>query len=150
MLRRLEHTLEPWVYYLIMPIFALGNAGVALSGEMTATAFGSAATITFGVIIGLAVGKQLGVTLFSWMAVKAGWADLPGNVDWLQMYGVAWLTGIGFTMALFIANLAFTDTMLLNSAKIGILLASTIAGLGGWAVLSYAHRRKDRARQVRG
>lgn len=142
-LRRLEHALDPWVYFVILPIFALGNAGVVLSGEMATTAFGSASAITVGVIVGLVLGKQVGVTLFSWIAVEMGWADLPGDVNWTQLYGVAWLTGIGFTMSLFIANLAFADQMLLDSAKIGILLASTISGLGGWVVLTYVSGAED-------
>lgn len=133
-LQRLEHTLHPWVAFFIMPVFALANAGVVLSGDMLGVAFGS--TVTLGVILGLVVGKQLGVTLFAWGAVRLGWAEMPAGVTWRQLYGVAWLTGIGFTMSLFIAGLAFGDPVLLDSAKIGILAASLLSGLGGWILLT--------------
>lgn len=133
-LSRLEHALLPWVSFFIMPVFALANAGVTLSGDMLTTAFSS--TITLGIILGLVLGKQIGVMLFTWGAVKLGWAALPTNVTWRQLYGVAWLTGIGFTMSLFIANLALGEPVLLDSAKIGILTASLISGLGGWLMLA--------------
>ena len=137
-LERLEHALHPWVGFFIMPVFALANAGVGLSGEMLGLAFGS--TITLGVIAGLVLGKQIGVTLFAWLAVRIGWAELPGNVGWRQVYGVAWLTGIGFTMSLFIAGLAFDSQVSLDSAKIGILAASLISGIGGWILLTRGSR----------
>lgn len=135
-LERLEHALHPWVGFFIMPVFALANAGVVLNGEMLSLAFGS--TITLGIIAGLVLGKQLGVSLFAWLAVRLGWAELPENVSWRQVYGVAWLTGIGFTMSLFIAGLAFGDPVALDSAKIGILAASLISGIGGWILLARA------------
>lgn len=133
---RLEHTLHPWVAYFIMPVFALANAGVILSGDMLGQAFGS--TVTLGVIVGLVIGKQLGVTLFAWAAVRLGWAAMPARVTWRQLYGVAWLTGIGFTMSLFIGGLAFDNPLLLDNAKIGILTASLLSGLGGWLLLARA------------
>jgi NhaA family Na+:H+ antiporter len=138
-LERLEHALHPWVGFFIMPVFALANAGVVLSGEMLSLAFGS--TITLGIIAGLVLGKQLGVGLFAWLAVRLGWAELPKNVTWGQVYGVAWLTGIGFTMSLFIAGLAFEEAVALDSAKIGILVASLISGIGGWILLTRASAR---------
>lgn len=137
-LTRMEHGLHPWVAFLILPIFALANAGVSLSGDMLTAAFGSA--VTLGVILGLVAGKQLGVTLFAWFAVRMNWAELPAGVTWRQVYGVAWLTGIGFTMSLFIGGLAFEDVLLLDSAKIGIIAASLISGLGGWLLLAGAQR----------
>ena len=133
-LQRLEHSLHPWVAFFIMPVFALANAGVALSGDALAAAFGS--TVTIGVILGLVLGKQLGVTLFAWGAVRVGWAEMPADVTWRQLYGVSWLTGIGFTMSLFIGGLAFADAALLDNAKIGILAASLISGIGGWLLLA--------------
>ena len=133
-LERLEHMLHPWVAFFIMPVFALANAGVGLSGDMLGVAFGS--TITLGIIAGLVLGKQIGVTLFAWLAVRLGWAEMPANVSWRQLYGVAWLTGIGFTMSLFIGSLAFADPVALDSAKIGILAASLISGIGGWLLLA--------------
>lgn len=143
-LARLEHLLHPWVAFFIMPVFALANAGVVLSGDMLGMAFGSA--VTWGVILGLVLGKQLGVMLFAWIAVKNGWAIMPTGVTWRQIYGVAWLTGIGFTMSLFIGGLAFDTALLLDSAKIGILVASLLSGIGGWLLLrssSKAHVQMD-------
>jgi NhaA family Na+:H+ antiporter len=126
--RILEHQLHPWVTFVIVPLFALANAGVYLGGDLIAALTNP---ITLGVIIGLVLGKQIGVTLFSWLAVRTGLAAMPDGVTWLQIYGVSWLTGIGFTMSLFIANLAFIDASFLDMAKVGILAASLIAGTIG-------------------
>jgi NhaA family Na+:H+ antiporter len=126
--RILEHQLHPWVTFVIVPLFALANAGVDLGGNLTAALTNP---IALGVIIGLVLGKQIGVTLFSWLAVRTGLATKPAGVNWLQIYGVSWLAGIGFTMSLFIANLAFIDASLLDMAKVGILAASLIAGTIG-------------------
>ncbi|MBC8870106.1 MAG: Na+/H+ antiporter NhaA [Planctomycetes bacterium] len=137
-LQRLEHKLYPWVTFFIMPVFALANAGVTIDG-------GAAGSLTnavaFGIIAGLVIGKQVGITLFSWLAVKAGFAELPSGLTWLHVYGIGWLGGIGFTMSLFVANLAFGDSALLSVAKVGILTASLIAGIGGWVVLSRCKKR---------
>jgi NhaA family Na+:H+ antiporter len=89
------------------------------------------------VIVGLVVGKQVGITLFSWLAIRLGVASLPRGVTWRQLYGAAWLGGIGFTMSIFIANLAFGGTALLPIAKMGILLASLTAGTVGWFILAF-------------
>jgi NhaA family Na+:H+ antiporter len=127
-LQRLEHGLHPWVAFCIMPIFALANAGVELGAE-----FVEALTqpVTLGVMIGLVAGKQIGITMFSWLAVRSGMASLPAGVSWRHIYGAAVLGGIGFTMSLFIASLAFDDAGTLAMAKAGILLASLIAGVAG-------------------
>lgn len=130
-LERMEHGLAPWVNYLIMPIFALANAGVSFAGG---SAPGGSA-VTLGIILGLVVGKPIGITLFSWLAVKFKLADLPGSADWGQVVGVGTLCGIGFTMSLFIGGLAFEDPAFLKSAKIGILAASTVAAILGTALL---------------
>ena len=132
-LLRLEHGLHPWVAFVIMPVFALANAGVAFTGDV-ASMF--AHPVTIGVMLGLVLGKQLGVTLFAWLSVRLGLAVLPEGVTWRQIYGAAWLCGIGFTMSIFIAGLAFADPALLDFAKVGIFAASLISGLGGWLVLS--------------
>lgn len=132
-LERLEHGLAPWVSYLIMPIFALANAGVTFAGE---SAPGGSA-ITLGIVLGLVLGKPLGITVFSWLAVRLKVADLPGDADWLQVLGVGGLCGIGFTMSLFIGGLAFEDAAYLKSAKLGILAASTVAAIFGTAVLLF-------------
>lgn len=130
-LQRLEYELHPWVAYAIMPLFALANAGVAL-GSGFATVFDP---VSLGVIFGLILGKQIGITLLSWLVVKSKLADLPEGVNWRHIYGVSWLAGIGFTMSLFISSLAFGPTSLLETAKIGILIASLIAGVVGILIL---------------
>jgi NhaA family Na+:H+ antiporter len=133
-LQRLEHTLHPYVSFLIMPIFALANAGVSLSGNPLELLSNP---VTLGIIFGLVIGKQAGIFSFVYIAVKSGWAELPPKVSKMQIYGVSCLAGIGFTMSLFIAGLAFTDEELLTSAKFGILIASFISGIVGYVVLRY-------------
>jgi Na+:H+ antiporter, NhaA family len=134
-LQRLEHVLHPWVAFAIVPLFALANAGVRVEGEL-GEALGN--QVTLGVVLGLVLGKQLGVSLGAWLAVRSGVADLPAGVAWRHIYGAGWLAGIGFTMSLFVADLAFADpgeAVLLIAAKLGILVASIIAGVGGWLIL---------------
>ncbi|MCB9450138.1 MAG: Na+/H+ antiporter NhaA [Anaerolineaceae bacterium] len=131
-LQRLEHNLAPWVSFFIMPVFALANAGVALTGDIGATLSQST---TLGVIIGLVIGKPLGIMLFSWLAVRFNLADKPADVTWRHLHAVGWLAGVGFTMSLFIAGLAFDGTALLPLAKTGILVASLLAGVIGFALL---------------
>ncbi len=133
---RMEHALHGWVSFLIMPLFAFANAGVRFVGTDIGAALTS--TVTIGVILGLVLGKQIGVMLFSWLSVKLQLAEMPEGSTWRQFYGMSMLAGIGFTMSLFVSNLAFTDAAMLDSAKMGILLASLIAGVGGWIVLSRA------------
>jgi NhaA family Na+:H+ antiporter len=134
-LQRLEHGLHPWVAFFIMPVFALANAGVELGAGFVEAL---TAQVTLGVIVGLVAGKQIGITLFSWLAVRAGWASLPKGVSWQHIYGAAVLGGIGFTMSLFIAGLAFDDSETLAMAKAGILLASLLAGVSGYWFLRRA------------
>ena len=131
-LLRLEHGLHGVVSYAIMPIFAFANAGVALSGAGALLLD----RVAIGVMAGLLIGKPLGVMLFSWITVKAGWAELPAGASWRLVFGVGWLAGIGFTMSLFVGSLAFGESPLFDAAKVGILLGSAIAGLVGWRVLS--------------
>lgn len=138
-LQRLEHTLALPVAYVIMPIFALANAGVALAGDLGAQL---ASPVSLGIILGLVLGKQLGVLLFSWLAVRSGLTELPQGVTWRHIYGVAWLAGIGFTMALFINGLAFAGSPLQDTAKIGILVASVISGVGGYMLLRTTPARR--------
>ncbi len=134
-LERLEHGIAPWVAFLIMPIFALSNAGVPLAGSAGAL---SESAVAPGVALGLLVGKPVGITAAAWLAVRAGVAELPSGVSWRVLHGAAWLGGIGFTMALFIAGLAFSGTALLAPAKLAILGASVIAAVVGWTVLRTA------------
>lgn len=132
-LQRIEHELHNWVAFLIIPIFALANAGVHLGGNLGA-AFGD--RVTLGIILGLVIGKPIGITLFAWLSVRMNLADLPGGVTWRAIRGVSLLGGIGFTMSLFIAGLAFPGAPQLNEdAKIGIFVASLIAGIAGFLVL---------------
>lgn len=132
-LERLERMVHPWVSYLVLPVFALMNAGVALSGEFIRQAFTS--SVTLGVMLGLIVGKTVGVTGFAWLAVRLGWAALPGGVGWRHIMGAAMIGGVGFTVALFITGLAFTEKGLVEEAKVGVLSASFIAALGGYLFL---------------
>lgn len=131
-LQRLEHSLQPWVTLGIMPLFALANAGVSLTGDMVGAL---THPVPLGIALGLILGKQLGITGLSWLAVQAGLARLPEGVTWRQIYGVSWLGGVGFTMSLFIAGLAFGESQLLPLAKLGVLSASLLAGVAGWLIL---------------
>jgi NhaA family Na+:H+ antiporter len=131
-LLKFEDKLHSLVAFVIMPLFALSNAGVPVGGAL-GEAFAS--PITWGVIIGLVIGKPIGITAFSWLAVRLGLAELPHGVNWRGIIGTSLLGGIGFTMALFVASLAFNSAAMLDHAKLGILSASTVAGIVGWLVL---------------
>jgi len=139
-LSRMEHKLHPWVTFLILPLFALANAGVTIQGG---TLF--VPGLTLGIVFGLLFGKQLGITLFAWFAVRLGLASLPEDVRWTHVYATAWLGGIGFTMSLFIAGLAFTTPALLDASKLAILTASILSGVGGWLLLVGASRKRSTA-----
>lgn len=131
-LRRLEHALHPIVTFVIMPIFALANAGVTFDARLIGEIF---QPVSLGIIIGLVLGKQIGITFFSWLAVQLGIASMPDGITIKSIYAVSWLGGIGFTMSLFIAALAFEGNDLLMNAKLAILTASTIAGIVGYLIL---------------
>lgn len=131
-LHQLEIALHPWVTYFILPLFALANAGVVVAGDVLSHL---ALPVSVGVIAGLVMGKQVGISLSTWLAVKARFAVLPSGITWRQIYGVSWLGGIGFTMSLFIASLAFEGTPSLSVAKIGILTASVIAAMVGLLIV---------------
>ena len=133
-LLRLEHKLHGVVAFFIMPIFALANAGVSFGGAGMSGAFTDRAVL--GVFFGLVIGKPIGIFLFSWLAVRFRIADLPFGADWRHVAGVGALGGIGFTMALFIAALAFGEGAKLELAKMGILAGSLVAGLLGWLLLA--------------
>lgn len=130
-LLRWEHALQPWVAFAVMPIFALANAGVSLASSGGATLFDP---VPLGVALGLLLGKPIGITLFSWLAVRLGVSSLPAYVNWPRLHAAAWLGGIGFTMSLFIAGLAL-DGPALNAAKIGLLVGSLVAGVVGSVML---------------
>jgi NhaA family Na+:H+ antiporter len=131
-LDRIEHALNPWVAFFIVPAFALANAGVELGGDTLASAFGEG--ITWGVAAGLFLGKPAGILLGTWIAVRLG-AELPRRVRWDGVLGIGAVAGIGFTVALFVAHLAYADEALLTDAKVGILAGSIASGLVGYALL---------------
>jgi NhaA family Na+:H+ antiporter len=135
---KLEDKLHGLVAFGIMPLFALANAGVRVAGGSLSVL---ASPIVLGIVLGLVVGKPIGITLFSWLSSRAGVAALSGDATWAALHGVSWLGGIGFTMSLFIADLAFAETPHLDEAKLGILIASTIAGVAGWAILNRTFNR---------
>ena len=135
-LHRLEHGLHPWVAFLIIPIFGFANAGVSFAGLGLST-LGQA--VPLGIMLGLFLGKQIGVFGFGWLAIRAGLADLPARASWAQFYGIALLCGIGFTMSLFIGLLAFpASEALQDQTKIGVLAGSLLSGICGWLLLRLA------------
>lgn len=139
-LLRMEHELHPFVAYAIMPIFALANAGVVL-GEGIGTALTS--SVCLGIMFGLILGKQIGVFALTALAVKSGIGQLSPDTTWRQIYGTSWLAGIGFTMSLFIANIAFEeDLQSLHYAKVGILAGSLVSGIVGFVVLRLSVRQQ--------
>lgn len=136
-LQHLEHKLHGWVAYFIMPIFALANAGIAFSAGMQLDT-----ALIFTIAVTLFVGKCIGISFFSFIAVKLGLAELPDQVNAWQIFGVSILAGVGFTMSIFIANLAFTgDVVLVDSAKIGILAGSLVSGMAGALILKFSGKQ---------
>ncbi|MBE7177165.1 MAG: Na+/H+ antiporter NhaA [Mucilaginibacter polytrichastri] len=131
-LQKIEHTLHPWVAYVIMPLFALANAGITIGGDFIK---GVSDPVSIGVILGLVIGKFTGVFSFTWVMIKSGLSAMPGDANWRHIAGVATLAGIGFTMSLFVSSLAFTDNANIEHAKYGILIASVIAGSAGYFIL---------------
>lgn len=127
-LQKLEIGLHPWVTFLVIPLFALSNAGVVIGSNFFSDLMNP---VTIGIVVGLIAGKFIGVTLFTWILVKLKVAGLPENATWTHIMGVACLAGVGFTMSLFVTNLAFESVQLVEQAKYGILLASLIAGVLG-------------------
>lgn len=136
---RLAEILHPWTSYVIIPIFALANAGIELSGEALRAALAS--PITVGVVAGLVVGKLVGISLFMWVAVRLGAARLPEDTTWRQVAGMAAIAGIGFTVSIFVSGLAYDDPALVEQAKIGVLAASALAAAIGSALLLTANKR---------
>ncbi|MEO9636158.1 MAG: Na+/H+ antiporter NhaA [Parasphingorhabdus sp.] len=139
-LKHLEHTLHPWTAFLVLPIFAFANAGVSLAGLEISDLM---APLALGVAAGLVIGKQIGVFGFMFLATKLGLVKRPTGVSWLQLYGLACLTGIGFTMSLFIGNLAFVDPAQIETVKLGVISGSLVSGLLGYCLLRFfssAHR----------
>jgi len=135
-LERLEGALHPWTSYVIVPIFALANAGVELSGSAWSDALTSHAS--WGVALGLMLGKPIGIMVACFVAVRLGLAVLPNGARWPQLVALSMVAGIGFTVSLFITNLAFDDSGLIQEAKIGILLGSALVSGAGLIALRLA------------
>ena len=134
-LHSLEHSLSPYVLYLIVPIFAFANAGVVFDGMQFSDLL---APLPLGIALGLILGKQLGVFGVTWAMVKLGISKLPYGVSWLHIYGIACLAGIGFTMSLFIGSLSFEDPALMNQVRIGVLSGAVISAILGYVALQIA------------
>ena len=141
LLLKLEHGLSPYVAFGIMPLFALANAGVKLDNITLNTILDP---IPLGIICGLFFGKQIGVFLFSFLSIKFKIAEMPSNANWIKLYAVGVLTGIGFTMSLFVGNLAFVDnTNLMDGVKIGVLIGSALSALIGYFLLLFVCRTRS-------
>ena len=130
--QRLQRTLAPWSTYLILPIFALANAGVQVNADAVRELL---SPIGLGIMLGLVVGKPVGITLFSYIALRTGLAEMPGDLHFKQLVSSSLLAGMGFTLSLFIANAAFANSGILTTVKLSILVASLLAGILGWAGL---------------
>jgi NhaA family Na+:H+ antiporter len=140
LLVKLEHGISPYVAFIIMPIFAFANAGVNLEGLSLSSLLNP---VPLGILMGLFFGKQIGVLLFSYVSVKFKFADMPNNSNWLSIYGVSILTGIGFTMSLFVGNLAFVEnTQYIDGVKIGVLSGSLLSTVFGYFILLVSAKNK--------
>ncbi len=133
LLIKLEHAISPYVAFGIMPLFAFANAGVSLDGISFSSLL---LPVPLGILLGLFIGKQLGVFLFSYVSIKLGFAQMPNNSNWIELYGVGILTGIGFTMILFVGNLAFIEnTQYIDGVKLGVLSGSLLSTLSGYFLI---------------
>jgi len=139
LLIKVEHMISPYVAFMIMPLFAFANAGVSLEGLSFSSLL---EPVPLGILLGLFIGKQLGVFLFSYISIKTGIAQMPNNSNWISLYGVGILTGIGFTMSLFVGNLAFVEnTHYIDGVKIGVLSGSLLSTLVGYFLLLLTTRK---------
>ena len=142
LLIKIEHSISPYVAFGIMPLFAFANAGVSLEGLSLSSLFKQ---VPLGILLGLFIGKQLGVFLFSYVSIKLKLAQMPNNSNWYNLYGVGILTGIGFTMSLFVGNLAFVENVqYIEGVKIGVLTGSLLSTLTGYLLLLFiSHKKKN-------
>tara|TARA_B100000795_G_scaffold266056_1_gene248689 strand:- start:204 stop:1376 length:1173 start_codon:yes stop_codon:yes gene_type:complete len=139
LLIKIEHAISPYVAFIIMPVFAFANAGVSLEGLSLLSLL---QPVPLGILLGLFIGKQVGVMIFSFIAVKLGAAQMPDNSGWLSLYGVSVLTGIGFTMSLFVGNLAFAEnTQYIDGVKIGVLVGSLLSTIFGYLILLFSTKK---------
>ena len=133
LLIKVEHSISPYVAFGIMPLFAFANAGVSLEGLSMSSLLDK---VPLGILLGLFVGKQLGVFFFSYISIKLGFAQMPSNSNWITLYGVGVLTGIGFTMSLFVGNLAFIEnTQYMDGVKLGVLSGSFLSTILGYFLI---------------
>lgn len=145
-LHRLEDNLHPWAAYLIMPIFALANAGISLQGITLDILMDS---VVVGIVLGLFLGKQLGIFTSAWLLVKLKWVRLPDKTSWLMLYGVSILCGIGFTMSLFLGTLSFqNESRYFAEVRIGVMLGSILSGLIGALVLKIAFAQQAKRKEI--
>jgi len=135
---RLERAVHPWVSFFVLPLFALASAGVALSSEQLRLAISS--RVALGIILGLVVGKTVGITAFSFLAAKLKIAGMADGLKWAGIAGVGILSGLGFTVALFISGLSFEDGTIVATAKVGVLVASLAAGSLGYTYFRFTHK----------
>ena len=142
-MERLEGTIHPWVSFLVLPVFALANAGIIFTSETVSAAASS--SVTLGIAAGLLAGKVVGIVGFTWLAIRLRLATLPAAVNWRHVLGVAALCGMGFTVSLFVSAIAFNDAGLVDQAKIGVFGASLLAGAAGYAILRLASGKRPRA-----
>jgi NhaA family Na+:H+ antiporter len=139
LLVRIEHAISPYVAFIIMPLFAFANAGVNLEGLSISSLM---TPVPLGILCGLFFGKQIGVLLFSYISIKFNFAEAPNNSNWLSIYGVSILTGIGFTMSLFVGNLAFAEnTQYIDGVKIGVLTGSLLSTVFGYLILLISSKK---------
>ncbi|KPK80838.1 MAG: sodium:proton antiporter [Bacteroides sp. SM23_62_1] len=139
-LQKLEHSLHGFVTFFVMPVFALANAGVVFTGGHDLSGVDA---LTIDIAVALLIGKFLGVFGFTWLFTKLGFLKLPGNLRWVHMMGLGFLGGVGFTMSIFISTLAYSDIILLNHAKMGILVGSFLAGISGYLLLRATLKKSD-------
>ena len=137
-LSRLEHSLHPWVTFLILPLFAFANAGVSFIGLDIKELLNP---VSLGILMGLFIGKQLGIFLSIFITIKAGWAKMPSDTNWLMLYGVSILCGIGFTMSLFIGTLAFSDPTYAAYIRLGVLVGSLFSAIWGYFISQKASQQ---------
>jgi NhaA family Na+:H+ antiporter len=139
LLVKIEHAISPYVAFMIMPLFAFANAGVSLEGLSLSSLL---APVPLGILCGLFFGKQIGVLLFSYVSIKLKFAEAPNNSNWLSLYGVSILTGIGFTMSLFVGNLAFVENaQYMDGVKIGVLTGSLLSTVFGYVILLMSSKK---------
>ena len=142
LLLKVEHLIAPYVAFIIMPLFALANAGVSLEGLKFNSLF---SVVPLGILLGLFLGKQIGVFLFSYISIKLKVTEMPNNANWLNFYGVGVLTGIGFTMSLFVGNLAFVENVeYMDGVKIGVLTGSLLSTILGYFLLLITGKSKNK------